>query len=201
MGLPRPINWLREAGVDEEQILAVQRAAQGVKEALETAQAELAQMEADNANQVENLNASLRQAMANIVGQSGGAPTNLFTVYQWWGFADVAADLVENDDDIENSEELAANIRNERFVVVPFKSPELASMWLSGKVDLLQALIRRGIALNPVQVEDTPNDVLSRVEFQNSNDDVVGFVEIKFWQYNPDLPIPEEAGGGTGDWV
>jgi len=201
MGLPRPINWLREASVDEEQILAVQQAAQGVKEALETAQAELAQMESDNANQVENLNASLRQAMSNIVGQSGGAPTTLFTVYQWWGFAETAAQLVENDEDIENRETIAANLRGERFLCVPFKSVELAGSWLSSKVDLLQVLARQGLALNPVNIEDTPNDVLSRVELQNSEGEIIGYMELKFWQYNPDIEIPAEAGGGTGDWV
>ena len=85
MGLPRPLNWLREPSVDAEQIEAVQQAALGVKSALETAQQELAQMESDNADQVENLNRSLSEAMSNIIGQSGGAPSQVFIVYQWLG--------------------------------------------------------------------------------------------------------------------
>ena len=102
MGLPRPINWLREAAINEEHLSEVQKAAQAVKQAIDDAKESLSQMEIDNADQVQNLNQSLSEAMSNIVGQSGGA--RMFIVYQWWGFADEVADRIETDNDIEGLE-------------------------------------------------------------------------------------------------
>lgn len=201
MGLPRPLNWLREAGIDENQIEAVQQAALGVKEALSEAQSTLSQMESDNAEQVENLNQSLSEAMSNIIGQSGGAPSRMFIVYQWWGFADEVADMIENDDDIESGTEVAERIRGERYQAIPFRSAELASAYLNNKIELLQSITNTGFYIRPEQDEDTPDDVLARLILRDADNNHIGYNELKYWQYNADQPIPEEAGGGTGDWV
>jgi|TARA_B110000285_G_scaffold136137_1_gene152532 hypothetical protein len=201
MGLPRPINWLREAAINEEHLSEVQKAAQAVKQALDDAQESLSQMESDNADQVQNLNQSLSEAMSNIVGQSGGAPTRMFIVYQWWGFADEAADRIETDNDIEDGEAVAERIRAERYLAIPFRTPEMAASYLNSKIEFLQSIAERGFYLSPEQEEDTPSDVLSRIILRDDNGNVIGYSELKYWQYNADQPIPEEAGGGTGDWV
>jgi hypothetical protein len=201
MGLPRPINWLREAAINEEHLSEVQKAAQAVKQALDDAQESLSQMESDNADQVQNLNQSLSEAMSNIVGQSGGAPTRMFIVYQWWGFADEAADRIETDNDIEDGEAVAERIRAERYLAIPFRTPEMAASYLNSKIEFLQSIAERGFYLSPEQEEDTPSDVLSRIILRDDNGNVIGYSELKYWQYNPDQPIPEDAGGGTGDWV
>ena len=201
MGLPRPLNWLREAAINEEHLSEVQKAAQAVKQALDDAQESLSQMETDNADQVQNLNQSLSEAMSNIVGQSGGAPTRMFIVYQWWGFADEVADRIETDNDIEDGEAVAERIRAERYLAIPFRTPEMAASYLNSKIELLQSIAESGFYLSPEQEEDTPSDVLSRIILRDDNGNVIGYSELKYWQYNPDQPIPEDAGGGTGDWV
>ena len=201
MGLPRPINWLREAGVDESQIEAVQQAAQGVKEALSEAQSTLSQMESDNEEQVQNLNQSLSEAMNNIIGQSGGAPSRIFIVSQWWGFAMEVASMIESDDEIEDAEAIAERIRGERYQAIPFRSVELAVTYLNNKIELLQRIAAIGFYLTPEQEEDTPDDVIARLILRDRDNNQIGYSEIKYWQYNPDQPIPEAAGGGTGDWV
>ena len=201
MGLPRPLNWLREAAINEEHLSEVQKAAQAVKQALDDAQESLNQMETDNADQVQNLNQSLSEAMSNIVGQSGGAPTRMFIVYQWWGFADEVADRIETDNDIEDGEAVAERIRAERYLAIPFRTPEMAASYLNSKIELLQSIAESGFYLSPEQEEDTPDDVLSRIILRDNNSNVIGYSELKYWQYNPDQTIPEEDGGGTGDWV
>ena len=201
MALPRPLNWLREAGIDENQIEAVQQAALGVKSALETAQQELAQMESDNAEQVQNLNRSLSEAMSNIIGQSGGAPSRMFIVYQWWGFVEEVASIFEERDDSEESQQMASRLRRERYQAIPFRSVELASAYLNNKIELLQSIANTGFYLRPEQDEDTPDDVLARITLRDAEQNHIGYNELKYWQYNPDQTIPEEAGGGTGDWV
>ena len=201
MGLPRPIKWLREAGVDESQIEAVQQAAQGVKEALSEAQSTLSQMESDNEEQVQNLNQSLSEAMNNIIGQSGGAPSRIFIVSQWWGFAMEVASMIESDDEIEDAEAIAERIRGERYQAIPFRSVELAVTYLNNKIELLQRIAAIGFYLTPEQEEDTPDDVIARLILRDRDNNQIGYSEIKYWQYNPDQPIPEAAGGGTGDWV
>lgn len=201
MGLPRPLNWLREPSVDAEQIEAVQQAALGVKSALETAQQELAQMESDNADQVENLNRSLSEAMSNIIGQSGGAPSQVFIVYQWWGFVDEVASEIEERDDSEESRQMTSRLRGERYQAIPFRSAELAASYLNTKIELLEGIANAGFYLRPQQEEDTPDDVLARIILRDREDNQIGYNELKYWQYNPNQPIPEGAGGGTGDWV
>jgi len=201
MGLPRPINWLREAGVDESQIEAVQQAAQGVKEALSEAQSTLSQMESDNEEQVQNLNQSLSEAMNNIIGQSGGAPSRIFIVSQWWGFAMEVASMIESDDEIEDAEAIAERIRGERYQAIPFRSVEMAITYLNNKIELLQRIAAIGFYLTPEQEEDTPDDVIARLILRDRDNNQIGYSEIKYWQYNPDQIIPEAAGGGTGDWV
>ena len=200
MGLPRPLNWLREAAINEEHLSEVQKAAQAVKQALDDAQESLSQMETDNADQVQNLNQSLSEAMSNIVGQSGGAPTRMFIVYQWWGFADEVADRIETDNDIEDLAD-AERMRAERYLAIPFRTPEMAASYLNSKIELLQSIAESGFYLSPEQEEDTPDDVLSRIILRDNNSNVIGYSELKYWQYNPDQTIPEEGGGGTGDWV
>ena len=199
MGLPRPINWLREAAINEEHLSEVQKAAQAVKQALDDAKESLSQMEIDNADQVQNLNQSLSEAMSNIVGQSGGA--RMFIVYQWWGFADEVADRIETDNDIEDGEAVAERIRAERYLAIPFRTAEMAASYLNSKTELLQSIAESVFYLSPEQEEDTPDGVLSRISLRDNNGNVIGYSEIKYWQYNADQPIPEEAGGGTGDWV
>ena len=194
MGLPRPLNWLREAAINEEHLSEVQKAAQAVKQALDDAQESLNQMETDNADQVQNLNQSLSEAMR------GGAPTRMFIVYQWWGFADEVADRIETDNDIEDLAD-AERMRAERYVAIPFRTPEMAASYLNSKIELLQSIAESGFYLSPEQEEDTPDDVLSRIILRDNNSNVIGYSELKYWQYNPDQTIPEEDGGGTGDWV
>ena len=194
MGLPRPLNWLREAAINEEHLSEVQKAAQAVKQALDDAQESLNQMETDNADQVQNLNQSLSEAMR------GGAPTRMFIVYQWWGFADEVADRIETDNDIEDREDML-RMRAERYLAIPFRTPEMAASYLNSKIEFLQSIAERGFYLSPEQEEDTPSDVLSRIILRDDNGNVIGYSELKYWQYNADQPIPEEAGGGTGDWV
>jgi hypothetical protein len=201
MALPRPINWLREPSVDSEQIEAVQQAALGVKSALETAQQELAQMESDNAEQVENLNRSLSEAMSNIIGQSGGAPSQVFIVYQWWGFVEEVASAIEERDDSEEAQQMASRLRGERYQAIPFRTAELAAAYLNNKVELLESIANTGFYLRPEQDEDTPDDVLARITLRDREDNHIGYNELKYWQYNPNQPIPEAAGGGTGDWI
>jgi|TARA_R110002020_G_scaffold226064_1_gene436455 uncharacterized protein (DUF3084 family) len=200
MGLPRPLNWLREPSVDEEQIEEVKRAAQAVKQALDEAQEALSQMESDNADQVDALNRNLSEAMSNIIGQSGGAPSRMFIVYQWWGFAEQAASSLE-ESGLENAEEIAARIRSERYRAVPFRSAEMAASYLNSNIELLQAIANSVVDLVPEQVEETPDDVLTRVILRDNDNNQIGFIELKYWQYNPNQEVPEEAGGGTGDWV
>ncbi len=201
MALPRPINWLREPSVDSEQIEAVQQAALGVKSALETAQQELAQMESDNAEQVQNLNRSLSEAMSNIIGQSGGAPSRIFIVYQWWGFVEDVASMFEEQDDSEEGQQMASRLRGERYQAIPFRSAELAAAYLNNKIELLESIANTGFYLRPEQDEDTPDDVLARITLRDADNNHIGYNELKFWQYNPNQAIPEEAGGGTGDWI
>ena len=201
MGLPRPLNWLREAAINEEHLSEVQKAAQAVKQALDDAQESLSQMETDNADQVQNLNQSLSEAMNNIIGQSGGAPSRIFIVSQWWGFAMEVASMIESDDEIEDAEAIAERIRGERYQAIPFRSVEMAITYLNNKIELLQRIAAIGFYLTPEQEEDTPDDVLSRIILRDNNSNVIGYSELKYWQYNPDQTIPEEDGGGTGDWV
>ena len=201
MGIPRPLNWLREAGIDENQIEAVQQAALGVKSALETAQQELAQMESDNAEQVQNLNRSLSEAMSNIIGQSGGAPSRIFIVYQWWGFVEDVASMFEEQDDSEEGQQMASRLRGERYQAIPFRTAELAAAYLNNKIELLESIANTGFYLRPEQDEDTPDDVLARITLRDADNNHIGYNELKFWQYNPNQAIPEEAGGGTGDWI
>ena len=201
MGIPRPLNWLREPSVDAEQIEEVQKAAQGVKEALSEAQGTLSQMESDNAEQVEALNRNLSEAMSNIIGQSGGAPSQMFIVYQWWGFAYEVADMIENDDNIEDGESIAERIRGERYQAIPFRTVEMAASYLNNKIDLLGIIANQGFGIRPEQVEETPDDILSRIILRDGDNNQIGYNELKYWQYNPNQEIPEAAGGGTGDWV
>ena len=201
MALPRPINWLREPSVDSEQIEAVQQAALGVKSALETAQQELAQMESDTAEQVQNLNRSLSEAMSNIIGQSGGAPSQVFIVYQWWGFVEEVASAIEERDDSEEGQQMVSRLRGERYQAIPFRTAELAAAYLNNKVELLESIANTGFYLRPEQDEDTPDDVLARITLRDREDNDIGYNELKYWQYNPNQPIPEAAGGGTGDWI
>ena len=201
MGIPRPLNWLREPSVDAEQIEEVQKAAQGVKEALSEAQGTLSQMESDNAEQVEALNRNLSEAMSNIIGQSGGAPSRMFIVYQWWGFVEEVASIFEERDDSEESQQMASRLRRERYQAIPFRSVELASAYLNNKIELLQSIANTGFYLRPEQDEDTPDDVLARITLRDADNNHIGYNELKFWQYNPNQAIPEEAGGGTGDWI
>ena len=169
MGLPRPLNWLREPQIDEGQIQIVQNAAKGMKQALDDAQEQLSEMEQNNASQVQNLSESLSEAISNIASQSTGVPNQMFIV--------------------------------EQYRAVPFKSPELASAYTNQKIQLLQALAENGRYIRPENVEETPNDVLSRILLYDEEDNEIGYIQIRYWMYNPNQEIPEEVGGGTGDWV
>ena len=43
--------------------------------------------------------------------------------------------------------------------------------------------------------------MLARITLRDREDNHIGYNELKYWQYNPNQPIPEAAGGGTGDWI
>lgn len=199
MGLPRPLNWLREPQIDEGQIQIVQNAAKGMKQALDDAQEQLSEMEQNNASQVQNLSESLSEAISNIASQSTGVPNQMFIVQQWFGFTNGIIELLESDSD--DNEEMITQLRSEQYRAVPFKSPELASAYTNQKIQLLQALAENGRYIRPENVEETPNDVLSRILLYDEEDNEIGYIQIRYWMYNPNQEIPEEVGGGTGDWV
>ena len=179
MGLPRPINWLHTGDINVEAAREVQLAAIALKEELDSIKGNLGEMESVNQDAITSLNQSLSQI-------SSGAPNRLFIVSTWFGFL---------------PEDVPPEIENLRFSSSPFRSPELATTYANQMIGLMQSMVESGVDIRPEQVEDTPDDILTKLLLYDTNDVINGYMEIKYWQYNPDVEIPEDAGGGTGDWV
>jgi len=181
MSLPRPINWLHTGDVDEDAREEVLMAGVALKKELDAAMGSLGDLESANQDTVETLNQTLNQIIGGVGGQ-----TRVFIVSTWFGFL---------------PDDVPPEIENIRFASTPFKSVELAVAYANTLIELMQSMASAGVDIRPRPVEDTPDDIISKFILSDSNDVPNGYLEIKYWQYNPEVVIPEGSGGGNGDWV
>ena len=191
MSLPRPLNWLRESDTsdDAEKVLI---AANEVKLALEEAQNKLAKMEEENNEEGVRLQENLQENIISLLNNIGGVPRNQYIVSTWIPF-NFPDDAPESLDTL-------------KFSAVPFPTPELAIGYGNAVMGVLQSIMSSTAFIDEfgeftaANVEEQPSDVVFNTQFFDADEELVGEIKCKFWQYNPEAERPGET-EEQGDWV
>ena len=188
MSLPRPINWLRDgAGEDAQKVLD---AAEGVKAALEEAQAKLSALEEENNEEASRLQAALTENLNAVLNNMGGVPRNQFIVCTSFPFIPLDDDSIPDE------------VKTLRATAVPFPVPELAALFAQNVMEVVSTMAARQLIpmVSVEMVEDTASDVLFHTILKDDDEEIVGELIGRFWQYNPTANRPDEV-EGTGDWI